>query len=254
MPLSKPAAPVRGYIAGLTLSNDGGTPNTILDIAVGAAADSTGVVTMVLGSAFTKSTGGAWAVGSGSNGMGNGLTIANATWYHVFLILNGGSVDVYFDTSVTAANKPTGTTYFRRIGSFLTNGSAAILGFKQDGECFYWSSGTYLDANVSASTAYNPRASVTLTVPLGVKVRPMLRCSCSSLYLQLTSLDMIGTEVPGASDNTLQDTTSSSNLHMNAQANLYTNTSSQIGALTTSSATSFKIRTLGWVDDRGKFD
>src|SRR5205823_4026141 len=57
---------VRGAIAGLTLSNDGTTPNSVLDIAAGQAADSTAAVYMTL-AAFTKSTGGAWTSGTGNN-------------------------------------------------------------------------------------------------------------------------------------------------------------------------------------------
>jgi hypothetical protein len=67
--------------------------------------------------------------------MGTGLTATNATWYHVFAIINGGVADVYFDTSITAANKPAGTTAFCRIGSiyYLTG---QIRPFTQVGDRF----------------------------------------------------------------------------------------------------------------------
>jgi hypothetical protein len=81
---------LRSYIAGLTLSNDGGTPSSVLDIAAGQAADSGNAVMISIG-AFPKSTAGAWTSGTGNNGMGNGLTIANSTWYHVILANNGGT-------------------------------------------------------------------------------------------------------------------------------------------------------------------
>src|SRR5258708_1490642 len=120
----------RSYLAGLTLANDGVSPNTVLDIAAGTCDDSTHVVSITI-AAFTKTTGGAWVAGAGQPGMGTGLTIANTTWYHVFAILNAGAPDVYFDTSVTAANSAAGTTQFRRIGSFLATGAAGILAFSQ---------------------------------------------------------------------------------------------------------------------------
>jgi len=91
------------YIGGLTLSNDGGSPNTVLDIDAGSAADSTNAVMITVG-AFTKSTAGAWAAGSGSNGMGNALTIASNTWYHVCVGYNAGSPDYWFDTSATCVS------------------------------------------------------------------------------------------------------------------------------------------------------
>lgn len=160
------AACFRSFLAGLTLSNDGTTPNSVLDIAAGSCIDSTNAVMITLG-AFTKSTAGSWAAGTGSNGMGTGLTIANTTWYHVFAIINAGAADVYFDTSVTAANAPSSTTSFRRIGSFLTDGSAHIIAFVQDGDLFQWK------APVTANGGANPGTSAvlqTLTTPLGVHV------------------------------------------------------------------------------------
>lgn len=160
---------IAGYINGYTLSNDGGTPNSILDIAVGSAADSTNAV-MINGTAFTKSTAGAWAAGTAGNGMGTGLTIANSTWYHVFAIINAGAFDVYFDTSVTAANKPTNTTAFRYIGSFKTDGSAHILAFTQVGQFFYWTTAVKDVSSGGATTA----TLVTLgSIPLGFTIFPL---------------------------------------------------------------------------------
>src|SRR3981081_2072606 len=53
---------LRSYIAGITLSNDGGTPSSVLDVAAGHAADSGNAVMISIG-AFTKSTAGAWTSG-----------------------------------------------------------------------------------------------------------------------------------------------------------------------------------------------
>ena len=68
----------RSLLAGLTLSNDSGTPNSVLDIAAGACADSTNAVP-IIGTAFTKSTAGSWVAGTGNNGMGSGLSVAPST-------------------------------------------------------------------------------------------------------------------------------------------------------------------------------
>lgn len=150
---------MRSYLAGLVLSNDGTTPNSVLDISAGVCADSTNATLITLG-AVTKSTAGAWAAGPGGNGMGQGLTVANATWYHVFAIINGGAADVYFDTSATAANRPAGTTAWRRIGSFLTNGSAQIVAFHQYGDEFYWD----VPRNDLSATALSTSARVARTL------------------------------------------------------------------------------------------
>ena len=118
---------------GLTVAS-----TTTMTVAAGQAMSSDGTTMMFLASAMTKSTAGTWVAGNNQNGMGTGLTIANTTWYYVFEILNAGAIDIYFDTSVTAANAPAGTTKSRRIGSFLTNGSAQIVSFIQNGNRFDW--------------------------------------------------------------------------------------------------------------------
>src|SRR4029077_2029954 len=70
-----------GYIAGLTLSNDASSPNTVLDIASGVATDENGPATVLLFlPAFTKTTG-AFVAGSGNGALDTG-SIANNTWYH----------------------------------------------------------------------------------------------------------------------------------------------------------------------------
>lgn len=155
----------RGYLSGFTLSNDGVTPNTILDIAAGFCLDSTNAVGIV-GTAFTKTISGVWAAGSGSAGMGNGLTATLNTWYHVFAIINAGAYDVYFDTSATAANKPASTTSFRRIGSIKLDGSVHILAFTQIGDEFLWATDV-TDVNGVSTTTNTTKV---LTVPLGVQV------------------------------------------------------------------------------------
>jgi len=173
--LDVPAAQIRslavdpGYINGFTLSNDGTSPNTVLDIAVGSAADSTNV-TVINGTAFTKSIAGTWAAGSGANGMGTGLTVAASTWYHVFAIIKGGAFDVYFDTSPAAANKPASTTAFRYIGSFQTNASSQIVAFVQNGQAFYYAAQVI---DITGGSASSPTL-VTLTVPLGITTYPII--------------------------------------------------------------------------------
>lgn len=57
----------RMYKSGMLISNDVGTPNTVLDIAVGKCRDSTDTVDIVAGSAVTKTTG-AFAAGTGNGG------------------------------------------------------------------------------------------------------------------------------------------------------------------------------------------
>lgn len=255
--LLNPAAPQvpRGFLGGLILSNDGVAPNTVLDISAGQCADSTNAALIVLG-AFTKSTAGSWAAGSGSNGMGTGLTIANTTWYHVFAIIKAGAADVYFDTSIAAANKPSGTTLFRRIGSFLTDGSAHIIAFTQLNDNFIW--GTPVN-DVNANNLTNSGATYTLTVPTGLNVQALFNASYSNtggnggrvqIYSPSQATAGIGTNT-GSNFQLYNEVTSQ---YEGGQFAVFTNTSAQIKAISSAtSGNSFSIWTNGWVDSRGRF-
>lgn len=160
-----------GLDHGFLLSNDGTTPNTVLDIAAGSRPDSTFTV-QITGTAFTKTTGGTWVAGTGNAGMGTGLTIAASTWYHVFAIINSGSYDVYFDTSPTAANAPAGTTAHRYVGSFKTDGSSNILAFIQIGQDFIPISAPL---ELSGGTVGSTLVALNLTgVPTGFPIKARL--------------------------------------------------------------------------------
>lgn len=239
---------LRSYIAGLTLSNDSGTPDSVLDIAAGQCADSTNAVMINLG-AFTKSTGGSWAAGSGGNGMGNGLTIADSTWYHVFAIINSGVPDVYFDTSVTAANAPSLTTAFRRIGSFKTDGSANILAFVQDEETFYWGA-IIAEPNISNVTPSSSGTKYVLTgTPPGVKTRALIRIDNTTGGTQntITSPDEGNHGAAVASTSPGQDFYGAG-----LATAVYTDTSQSIYVAATSEAVYGYTR--GYIDSRGKFN
>lgn len=240
-----------GYINGLTLSRSSATA---IGIAAGIAMDSTNVVGIKLASAFTKSISGAWAVGSGNNGMGNSLTVANNTWYHVFAILNAGVADVYFDTSVSAANKPTNTTHFRRIGSFRTNGSAQIIAFTQTGDLFLWA---VVTTDVSTGTSTGP-STYTLNVPLGVAVEWQGQGTIFATNA-IAGAILISLYTPGQTATSVQPNMvlaqPSAQLQSAGMLALLTNTSQQIGFIAQGSGgvvANIELYTRGWKDRRGK--
>jgi hypothetical protein len=236
----------RSYLAGLTLSNDGTSPNGVLDIAAGMAADSSNATYIALSSALAKATQGAWAAGNNSNGMGNGLTVAANTWYHVFAIVNGGSADVYFDTSPTAANAPSGTTAFRRIGSFKTDGSAHILAFTQNGDEFLWNAAV---VDYNAVTFTTSAVLKTLSVPTGVKVNAtgiLQSMAASDNNVMLVSPDAAPTTYTALVTNI-----SSSQLN-SAYFNVRTNISGQVNGWCNTGTNTVYISTTGWIDRRGR--
>ena len=177
-----PAVILNGYINGCGLVNDTTTPNTVLDVAACAATDSTGTAA-ISGAAWSKTVSGTFVAGTGSAGMGTGLTVAASTWYHVFAILCSGAYDVYFDTSVAAANKPACAAKFRYIGSVKTDASSHILAFYQSGQMV-----NYAAAVQDVSSGGSASATLTtLTVPPGLVVYPLLEINTANTGLKVWS-------------------------------------------------------------------
>lgn len=241
----------QSYLAGLQLSNDGTSPNTVIDITAGQARDSSNAFNLVSTSAFTKSTAGAWASGSGANGMGSGLTVAASTWYHVHaILLSSGATDFYFDTSITAANAPAGVIAYRRIGSVKTDGSAYILAFVQVGDKVLWNAQA---RDVNSVTIANTTQTPTMSVPPGVSVNAILRVQMQvssgtnvqlSIWSPLIAYTGIATLVV--------ESTTVGTLGLGPFETL-TNTSGQISWIgTASSGATVIIQTDGYIDRRGR--
>ena len=244
---------LRGQIDGFVLSNDATSPNTVLDIGAGTATDSTGTYSLT-SAAFTKTTA-AWAAGSGNGGLFSGA-IAATTWYHAFAIhkTSDGSIDFGIDTSVTAANIPVGYNAYRRLGSILTDASSHITAFHQYGDEFYWDTSV---RDVNASNPGTAAVSATLSVPTGLKVQPIFDATAFSSTVQtqlyFSSLDSVDLVVSYA--NGIQSgPTASTSIEGYASSRLWTNTSAQIRYRLVNSDANMvvKIRTRGWLDQRGK--
>ena len=250
---------VRGSLAGFTLSNDVNTPNTFLDIAAGQAADSTNA-NYISGAAFTKNTT-TFVVGTGKGGLCPGLgALTPSTWFHVFAAVVSGSYDVFFDVNVAAANKPGGTTSFRRIGSFLTSSAAspntAIMSFSQSGDLFEW----YVPVLDLQTT--NPGTSAILrglSVPTGVAVNAWINngitigspASTVSVYCSDPATVDIAPTGSGTPQSTL---TAVPNQYNSYLTRIHTNTAGQIRTRFSfsDSATTYNIATVGWEDRRGR--
>lgn len=243
----------RGYLSGMTLSNDGTSPNTVLDVSAGLAVDSANIVNINL-AAWTKSTAGSWVAGSGANGMGTGLTIAINTWYHVFAIINTGAADVYFDTDPGAANKPASTTAFRRIGSFRTaTASTSILAFSQFGDEFLWST-TFAENGGASFTVGTAASLLTLTgIPTGVKVNALFHGVANNGAGIASVLFTSPDESDQAVSSFLRSiTTPGTGLSASGDYNRRSNTSAQIRARADTATTNVFVGTYGYIDPRGR--
>jgi len=134
-----------------------------ITFAAGWMYDSTGAMLIELASAMTKQFDTAWAAGTNAGGLLNG-SLANDTYYAVWLMMKAdGTVDIGADTvAAGVTNLPAGYTYYRRIQYFVTDGSANILGFHQDGQ-YFWLKTNSQDLSVSDFAA--TRQSGTVIAP-----------------------------------------------------------------------------------------
>jgi len=254
------AAAIPNYLAGLELSNNVSDADHDIDISAGRCANSTNTLILPL-TAFTKRIDATWAAGTGNGGLASGASLSNNTWYHVFVVRVGSAVDAMFDSSVTCANgvANNAVTSFRRIGSVLTNGSANIIPFFQDGDVFTWD---VMVQDVNTTDPTENAVTSTLSTPLGVVCLANLAAFLSSSSatqdgaLLLTALAQTNT-VPSSAVSNISIFSQAALNTFSAYAQVATNTSSQIRyrlTVTSTSTTLFTVtlHTIGWLDFRGR--
>lgn len=236
------------YLAGLELSTAGSSAT--FSVTSGAAVDGTSL--MVLSSAISKTTG-AWTVGSGNGSLDTG-TIANSTWYHVWLIKrpDTGVVDVLTSLSASAPTMPTNYTLKRRIGSMKTNGSAQWIKFYQIGDEFLWD----VPVNDYSAVATPAGLLALASIPTGVSVLArmnLLLASTTAGANVLLHSPLTGNQTQGSPSGNVTIWTQVITLNIGGQASIMTDTSAQIRASSNGAGTiTFVITTHGWNDRRGK--
>jgi hypothetical protein len=246
---------LRGYLSGLTLSNNGSDATNDIDIAAGMAVDSTHVNMMVLASALTKQLDAAWAVGTNQGGLDTGA-IANTT-YHVWLIKRSdtGVVDALFSTSASAPTMPTNYDYKRRIGAIVRTGGA-IKAFTQDGDLFQWNT---IVADINAAPPASTNAiSRTLTVPVGVRMEAVVNVEWNPVTsgggTSVLLSDLSTTDEAPAITGVFTVISAGTAAGGAAGVRVLTNTSAQIRSRVSAAAGSdvLNIATRGWIDRRGR--
>ena len=243
------AALLQGHIGGLGLSNDGVSPQTVIDTSAGVATSDDATVVMKLAS-LTKSTG-AWAVGSGNGCLDSG-SIAASTWYHVFVIerTDTGVVDELCSTSATAPTFPTNYTKKRRIGSFKTDGSSHILAFTQTGtgnkRKYLW--GTAVNDVSSQVVNSGARTLFTMaSVPPGIKVDGIFDLNATNATVPTAGGIMSPDTSDGAPSANWQAIVS--NKTYSANYIIRTDISQRLGFSSGNNSTNVTIQTVGWYDD-----
>ena len=243
----------RGYLHGLTLSNNSGDATNDIDVAAGECVTSDGPYwRMALASALTKRLDAAWAVGTGNGGLDTG-SIANTT-YHIWLIQRSDTlvVDALFSASATAPTMPANYDRKRRIGSVIRE-SAAIVAFYQVGDSFRRVN------SVNASTSVVTFAS-TLTdclVPAGIVVQPIL-AFVLNLAASSSGNMSIGSALDGSTIVNAVAAVTAAGTSQNSRNvignGFFTNTSKQLylSQTITGTATTANVVSLGWIDTRGR--
>lgn len=260
---------MRGYIFGLTLSNDGTDPTNDIAIAAGRTIDNSSQALMVLASSLIKRLDANWAAGTNQGMRYSGAAIADTT-YHIWCVSTAaGTVDIYATPNASASTPSAALTllqaetggssyvYIRRIGSILRE-SGSIVAFVQDGDLFMRSS-PVLDVDVTGAGIGTSAVTRTLSVPLGINVLAHMNLyyqvnttneSCYLSDLALTDLSPSTTAAPlGTGGN---NTVGGGGVH--AQVTIRTNTSAQIRSRLSAAGlnTALRIATLGWTDKRGQ--
>lgn len=219
--IDSPSTKLTGYIDGLIVANNATNPNTDVDFGTGVAWCVDRLIENT--AAKTKILTGTWSAGNGTGGLFAGTVAAN-TWYHCFLLYNPTTraIDFGFDTSVTAANKPSGWNA-RLIWSIKTNASSHIVQFAQRGDRCIWKNQV-----ADAIVTYCPAATqlYTLSTPLGLNCDAVVSVFFSvtgSPYLYLANGDADPTP-----DYLIGRIDAQASVTPIAEKNLTTNTASQI--------------------------
>ena len=140
---------------------------------------SDGTKILNLASGLTKQLDVTYADGDNAGGLFSG-SIAVDTTYHWFLIQkdSDSTIHVGADTSLTAANIPSGYTSFRRICSVLTDASANIIEVSKEGDYYYFVNGSLVD--LSDTTPATVATDITLSVPGDIKCQAIIAAHLNS--------------------------------------------------------------------------
>jgi hypothetical protein len=157
-------------------------------------------------------------------------------------IICSGSFDVYFDTSITAANKPACASSFRYIGDFRTQpANTNIATFLQYGQkIIYGSPITDASSSNTTLTVY------TASVPSGVVVFPIQQVRISGSTSNGTCNFYSNGGTNSVSD--LQLYLNSTTATTAVQLQTTTNTSGQLAYASSSSSNSCTMITNGYIN------
>ena len=237
----------------IIIANNIADPNNDIDFSAGnfTFSDFSG---QAVATAMTKRLDATWVAGTNQGGLFSGAKAANTT-YHLFAIYDpvNNLTDFGFSTSLIAANRPVAYTKFKRIASLLTNVSLnireGIYTFNNDRSySFYYKT----PINDYSSTGSLAGALIPLTIPTGISTLALLFLGCSNsgvanhaIYLTNPA---VSNDLPTLSLSTLLIGQGAATIDGGVQAQVITNTVSQIRLRSNSLSGITNISTLGYTD------
>lgn len=242
-----------GYLTGLETAINSGSPLTDIDFGIGACRSSDDNEDIRLTSSLTKELDNVWAAGTGAGGRASAVSLTADTWYHMFVITDGTTVDAGFDTSLSATNllADSGYTQFRRIGSILTDSSSEIIPYTQLGSRFLWDDAITDVDNLAVSTT---GALAVVSVPVDLEVVALVNFvgfHTASRQFLLTSPQQDNIAA-GSANHTVR--VNSNSRFGSTEIEIKTDSSSQLRHRADGGGgASIWILTRGWVDPRAEF-
>lgn len=247
---------VTGNVYGMQYSNSVVDPTNDITVSAGSCIsdDATAPVLMAIPTGgIIKRLDAAWAVGTNQGGRDTGAISDN--WWHIWVIkdITNNITDWLFSLSVSAPTMPANYTHKRLIGSVLRT-AGALIAFTMIDDIVMYAAGVVN----RASTSGTANLLVTLTTPLGRKLKPIITFSVG------TNTNGAVTNEVGNGDSATADyvvqTVGSSVVGASADATVphtffHTNTSQQIRFSATIGAGTLSgngIRTQGFVENRGR--
>ncbi len=144
---------------------------------------------------------------------------------------------------------PSGYTHKRRIGWVRTDGGGGILTFLQIGDAFYW---VTPKNDVSVSNLSTTATSFVVSAPPGTVAILSGRVSHGTAERVLWLYSPVLDDVAASNTGPLVARTTTSGGSDGFQLEVFTNSSSQIRAVSSGGSTTLVITTSGWNDTRGK--
>jgi hypothetical protein len=154
---------VRDSSRNLVIKNNITNPNIQIDISADELSLNNGSGNVYLASSISKT---ADITVSGVSGLDTGAE-ANSTWYYIWIIYNGTTVNALLSASSTTPTMPSGYTYKARVGAIYNNSSGNFILIHQIGNAVISAETTVLSAGIA--TTYTS-VSITTAVPSTAKV------------------------------------------------------------------------------------